>query len=445
MEIKINIPRGARQILRELEAKGFEAYAVGGCVRDSLLGKEPEDWDICTSAKPDEVLACFKNYRVIPTGLKHGTVTVMIEDIPFEITTYRIDGEYSDNRRPDNVSFTADLTEDLTRRDFTVNAMAYSPTLGLADPFYGAKDLNNKLIRCVGDPVMRFHEDGLRILRAVRFAAVLGFKIHALTEDAINSNLHLLENISKERIAAELNKILLGDVPDFDPALFLSCVCAVIPGFKPCVGFQQNNPYHIYDVAQHTLYALSHAPKDLQIRLAVLLHDIGKPHCYTEDERGGHFYGHQSVGADMARKILTDLKYDNNTVDTVVKLIAYHVSTIVPTKAAVKRWLNKLGEELFRKLLQVMRADSLAHSELSREYLDKLTAAEDVIDEILAEEACFSLKDLAVNGDDIMTLGVKQGKEVGVILGQLLEAVMDGLVENTKEALIDEVRSRFIR
>ena len=435
--VNIKLPNEVQQVLNEFEAHGFEAYAVGGCVRDSLLGREPKDWDICTSAKPDEMLACFENYRVIPTGLKHGTITVLVGDTPFEVTTYRIDGEYSDNRRPDNVTFTASLKEDLGRRDFTVNAMAYSPTLGLADPFGGVKDLQNKLIRCVGDPVLRFNEDGLRILRAVRFAAVLGFDVHPSTEDAINDNLHLLDNISKERIAAELNKILLGNVPDFNPALFLTCVCAIVPEFKPCVGFQQNNPYHIYDVAWHTLYAVGHAPKDLHVRLALLLHDIGKPRCYTEDERGGHFYGHQKVSADMAREILTDLKYDNNTIDTVTKLVTHHMADIAPAKASVKRWLNKLGEALLRKLIHVIRADAMTHSDLGlREYLDKLAEVERLLEEVIAEDACFTLKDLAVNGDDIMALGVSEGKEVGVILNRLLEAVMDGRTENTREALI---------
>ena len=434
----IDIPEGALSVIGKLEAAGFNAYAVGGCVRDSLLGKEPKDWDICTSALPQQVLECFQDCRVIETGLKHGTVTIMIEGFPYEVTTFRIDGDYSDNRRPDSVEFTDTLKEDLSRRDFTINAMAYNPKSGIVDFFDGMADLKTGRIRCVGDPDKRFCEDALRIMRALRFAAVLGFSIEDGTAKAMHENRSLLANISVERISAELNKLIVGKNI---PALLLKhvdIITEIIPELIPAIGFKQNTPYHCYDVFRHTLYSVESAPRDVHIRLTMLFHDIGKPSRYTEADGVGHFYGHAKVSADMAGSILKRLKYDNDTIETVTQLIIYHDAIFKPRRKQIKRWLNKIGEARFRQLVEVKKADAMAQAlHVRDERVAAMNEALAVLDEILEKRLCFSLKDLAIDGRDLIAIGVPEGARIGAILNRLVLMVIDEEIENDKAALLD--------
>jgi tRNA nucleotidyltransferase (CCA-adding enzyme) len=401
------------------------------------MGKTPGDWDICTSALPEQTRACFIGETVLDTGLKHGTITLVLEGDSYEITTYRIDGEYSDSRHPETVAFVSDLREDLSRRDFTVNAMAYNPKTGVVDVFGGCKDVSSCVIRCVGDPDKRFQEDALRILRAIRFASVFGFSIEDSTARAMRRNKGLLKNISVERIAVELNKTLLGDGVRAVLDKHFEVVTEVIPELAPMKGFQQNNLHHCYDVWGHTLVSVEKAPKDVAVRLAMLLHDAGKPSRYTVGADGvGHFYGHAQRSAEIAQEVLTRLKYDNETTASVVSLVQNHDVGILK-RPGVKRWLNRLGETLFRQLLEVKRADMAAQSEYARDRkqkeLDTLVA---LANEVIEQGQCFTLKDLAVNGRDLIEMGVNEGKEIGVLLNRMLDLVMNEQVENKKEALM---------
>ena len=331
--IDIKIPQEVQLILKVLTAQGYEAYVVGGCVRDSLLGKKPQDWDICTSALPQEVKKAFNNLPVLETGLKHGTVTVMIDHKPYEVTTYRIEDQYSDNRHPDKVEFVKDLEQDLARRDFTINAMAYNPKSGLVDCFNGLADLDNKIIRCVGKAEERFLEDGLRILRAIRFASTYNFKIERATTEAIYSKKNLLANLAGERIQIELDKLLCGSGVKEILHQFAEVLAVIIPEIWPMLGFEPNNPHHIYDLWTHTIESVAQAPPQLVLRLTMLLHDLGKPDCYTVDEKGiGHFYGHSKISAEKAKDILQRLKYDRATIDTVLTLVANHDLDLLPQK-----------------------------------------------------------------------------------------------------------------
>jgi tRNA nucleotidyltransferase (CCA-adding enzyme) len=433
----IKLPGEVQFIIGTLENRGYGAYAVGGCVRDSLLGKEPQDWDICTSALPEQTMGCFDGYHIIETGMKHGTITLMLNHQPFEITTYRVDGKYTDGRRPDSVKFVSVLKRDLARRDFTIGAMAYNPKTGLVDYYGGQQDLANGTIKCVGNPDKRFQEDALRIMRALRFAAVFGFTIDTDTARAMHNNRTLLKNIAAERIAVELNKLLMGDRVSEVLSAHISVLTGIIPEFEPAVGFGQNNPYHCYDVMTHTLASIDAAPKDLIIRLTMLFHDIGKPSSYTESADGvGHFYGHPQVGTDMARDILARLKYDNDTIKAVTQLVLYHDTDVRASRKIIKRSLSKLGEERFRQLIEVKRADTLAHSESVRaEGLSLLDDVMVVLDEIIEQQQCFSLKDLAVNGRDLIDAGVTEGVQIGKILSRLLDMVINESIENDKVAL----------
>lgn len=445
--LKINLPDGARSIIEVLQQSGFEAYVVGGCVRDSLWELTPHDWDICTSAKPEDIVRCFQGkYRIIETGLKHGTVTVVMPDEKYEVTTFRIDGNYSDNRRPDSVTFTDDLTADLARRDFTINAMAYNDEAGLVDPFNGFYDLYSWRISCVGDPAARFHEDGLRILRALRFASVFAFRIDEQTATAIHECKGLLKNIAAERINAELCKLLRGLVPTRVLSEYKDVITTIIPELAPCVGFEQNNPYHCFNVYDHITSAVGYCREDdIVIKLALLLHDIGKPHCYTEDEKGGHFHGHGVVSHDIAEKVLANLRFDNKTRDAVLELVLYHDSTIEPTVPVVKRWLNKIGDAQFMKLLKMREADIRAHSQKAFDRsFSRLADLWAVFNKVMRERPCFTLKDLAINGYDVMRLGVPKGKQVGVILNAALDGVISGELANTREDLI-EFATRHLR
>lgn len=419
----------------------------GGAVRDSILNRPVHDWDICTSATPSAMLEIFNDKKIIETGLQHGTVTVVVNGEHYEITTYRIDGIYSDNRRPDTVTFTDKLVEDLRRRDFTINAMAYNDEEGLIDPFNGLEDIKHKKISCVGSAKDRFGEDALRILRAIRFAAQLDFAIMPGTDWEIHKQYKNLENISIERINSEFYKIASSDSFCVELLLYKDVFSLFIPELKDMVDFPQNNPWHIYDVFNHTIHAVEHCDSDdLTVRLAVFFHDFGKPHSYQDGEDGiRHFKGHGRVSADITDSIMKRLRFDNETRNNVVELVYYHDATFEVGKKYVKRWLNKIGEKQFRRLLQVKKADNKAQNlELSSDRIKELSEIESLIDEVLQEEECFSLKDLAVNGKDLMSVGYKAGKELGNTLNRLLQLVIDGDCPNEKEKLLQEAESLWM-
>ena len=443
MEIKINIPADANELIHTLQNNGHSAYIVGGCVRDSILGRTPHDYDICTSATPSEMLEIFKDRKIIETGLKHGTVTVVVNGEPYEITTYRIDGIYSDNRRPDTVTFTDKLVEDLRRRDFTINAMAYNDEEGLIDPFNGMEDIKYKKISCVGCAEDRFGEDALRILRAIRFAAQLEFTIMPGTDWEIHKQYKNLENISIERINSEFCKIASSDDFCVELLLYKDVFSLFIPELKDMFDFPQNNPWHIWDVFGHTIHAVEYCDSDdLTVRLAVFFHDFGKPHSYQDGEDGiRHFKGHGKVSADMTDSIMKRLRFDNETRNNVVELVYYHDATFEVGKKYVKRWLNKIGEKQFRRLLQVKKADNKAQNlELSSDRIKELSEIEALIDEVLQEDECFSLKDLAVNGKDLIWVGYKAGKELGNTLNKLLQLVIEGRINNKKQVLLKRAK-----
>lgn len=435
---KIEITKEMQIIFDTLNGVGYECYIVGGCVRDFLLGKTPNDIDFTTNATPSEMKECFKDFNVVETGIKHGTLTVVINHIPFEITTYRIDGEYLDNRRPVNVEFVKDIRLDLSRRDFTINAIAYNPAVGFVDFFDGKNDLEQGIIRCVNDPMERLKEDALRILRALRFAAVLGYKIDQRTNNACFELSHLLKNISAERICSELFKTLNGS-NGYDIILnYIDIWGVVIPELLAMKEFKQYNPHHIHDVLTHTCVALQGAANDLIVRIATLFHDIGKPSCFVMDEKGiGHFYGHAQKSEEITREILNRLKVDNDTKHQVLTLIKYHDLDLQATTKYVKRLCYKLGDiELVKKLILLQRADNYGQAPIHDERIEKFDLIDEIITKIEAEQLSFSLKDLAINGKDLIELGLK-GKEIGQALNFLLEAVLNEKVDNTKEALLD--------
>ena len=430
--MQINIPQGAQKIISVLQQNQYEAYVVGGCVRDSLLGKEPHDWDICTNALPAEVERSFSGYRIIETGIKHGTVTVLCDDGAYEVTTYRTDGEYTDHRRPDHVEFVSCLQADLSRRDFTINAMAYNEESGLVDMFGGFSDLNAGIIRCVGSPDKRFQEDALRILRAIRFASAYGFAVDEYTSASIHKNANLLPYVARERIFVEICKTLAGQGSAEMLMAYKDVFSLIIPELKPCVGFDQNNPYHSFDVYDHIAHAVgAYTGTDNTVNLALLLHDIGKPLCYIENETGGHFPEHNKVSRDLAKSVLDSLKVDNQTRHDVLELVIFHDAEIKATQKSLRRWLNRIGETQLRRLFVVRRADIAAHSEKNKQkHLNECDAVEAVLEEVLEGEQCFALKDLHINGNDIMDLGLTQGREVGAILNWLLYEVIEGRLEN---------------
>lgn len=440
----IDIPKGANTVLSILEHNGAEAYVIGGCVRDSILGRTPHDWDICTNALPEKVKDYFTSlgYHVIETGMKHGTVTVMVENEPYEVTTYRVDGEYKDSRHPESVQFVGDLKADLARRDFTMNALAYNTEMGIVDYFNGLTDIRMKLIRCVGVADDRFNEDALRIMRAVRFASTYGFELDKSVTDSIHRNRNLLSNIAAERINVELTKALMGEGVGYILSNFVDVIGVFFPEVLPMIEFKQNNPHHIYDVWNHTIEVVKNAENNATIKLAALFHDIGKPHSYTEDEQGiGHFYGHAGISMDIAETVLKRLKFDNDTIYNIVELIKYHDADIQPRNRSVKRWLNKIGENGLRQLVALKRADVMAQSELNRgERLMQLDGILACVETIIAQQQCFSLKDLAVNGRDLMDAGVPQGVRIGVVLNELLDMVLDEQIDNNHEVLLKAVK-----
>lgn len=439
--MQIELPVKVRMIIQKLEEAGFEAYAVGGCVRDSLLGRTPDDWDITTSANPYQVKQIFN--RTIDTGIQHGTVTVMMDKEGFEVTTYRIDGEYEDSRHPKEVIFTQNLVEDLKRRDFTINAMAYNDRSGIVDIFGGMEDLQKGIIRCVGVAKERFTEDALRIMRAVRFSAQLGYEIEENTKQAIVALAPNLKAISAERIQTELVKLVVSPHPDYlRMAYDLGITREILPELDAAFETTQNNPHHIYTVGEHQLQCMKQIRAEKSLRLAALLHDIGKPKTKETDENGiDHFHGHPAVGEEMAAGILRRLKFDNDTITKVRKYVRYHDYSIDTTPKAVRRAINKIGEEYFPQVLEIKRADILAQSLYQREEKEAhLVKVEQLYQEILAKNQCVSLKTLAITGKDLMGMGVPQGKEIGVILQKLLEDVMEQPEHNTKEYLSDMVR-----
>lgn len=446
--MEIHIPTGARKIIARLEQHGYEAYIVGGCVRDSLMGKRPSDWDICTSARAEEMMVLFEDKRVIPTGIQHGTLTILAEDGAYEVTTFRIDGEYLDHRHPKSVAFTRELAEDLSRRDFTINAMAWHPERGLIDLFGGVEDLRDRLVRAVGDPVQRFNEDGLRMLRMVRFATVLDFDYDPATYDAVRKQGHLLQYISKERIQVELNKILLAAHParGLEDLYTLGMYPYIIPMMCHTVGFAQRGGHHFLDVFEHSLLAVGVIAPELVLRLTMLLHDIGKPFVWDSSESLSYdrFDDHAAVSAKLAGKILRDLKYDNATRKDVVELIAHHNDILLPDPVNVRRALARLGEVQTRRLVQVKVADLIAHDLAGeREKILALFAEiSDVIDEVVARGDCTSVKALAIGGQDMMALGLS-GRAIGQMLNAALELVLEKPEMNTRETLLNWVRGNL--
>lgn len=444
MELDITLPTPVARALSVLEACGYEGYAVGGCVRDSLIDRTPNDWDITTNATPEQMKACFRDFRVIETGIRHGTLTVIIDGTQLEITTYRNDGEYLDNRHPVQVTFSEKIEDDLSRRDFTVNAMAYHPQKGLVDLFGGREDLEARIIRCVGDAQTRFEEDGLRILRAIRFASVLNFEIDEDTAKAIHNCRNLLAGIAAERIREEFCKLICGRGAVRILRDYIDVVAVFLPELDRCVGFEQNTKYHCYDVFEHTLHALElYRGNDLITALGILLHDIGKPLCYTEDEQGGHFKGHAPVGVEIAREVLGRLRFDNETVRRMELLIEWHDIPLSAEKKRVKRLMQKMTDVDILRLLEIKRCDRLAHAVDYQELPPELAVIPSVMEEIRAEDACLSLRTLAVSGDDLMALGIPRGKQIGEMLQSLLDDVIEERLPNEKNALLQAAKARI--
>lgn len=441
----MDMPKNVDTAINLLQSAGFEAYAVGGCVRDSLLGKTPNDWDITTSAKPENMKSVFADFHCIDTGIKHGTVTVVIDGEPLEITTFRLDGEYEDNRHPKSVTFTADLGADLGRRDFTVNAMAYSKMTGTVDLFGGQNDLKNKIIRCVGDPDRRFNEDALRILRALRFASALDFEIEEKTAQSLLKNRALLGNISEERIAKELLKLVCGKgakriLTDFAPVMF-----EILPELQPMYKNSHDNPHHCYDIYEHTLIAVESIDPEPTLRFAMLLHDCGKPAVKKFDENGvAHFYGHQRISAEISAQILARLKVSNKFRDEILFLVSNHDRwELYENTEKMPRYLSKFGLDGVLKLLKVMCADVLAQSPEYRYRLDQIADAEEIAKNLAVQKPCLSLRELQINGRTLMDIGIPQGRKLGAVLAQLLDEVIDGVTKNTQEALTTRAREIY--
>ncbi len=444
MLMKITLPRKVMMIINNLQLHGYEAYAVGGCVRDSILARRPEDWDITTSARPEEIKKLFR--RTVDTGIEHGTVTVLIGKDAYEVTTYRIDGAYEDSRHPKQVQFTSRLEEDLRRRDFTINAMAYNDDVRLVDVFGGMKDLNHHLIRCVGDPKERFSEDALRILRAVRFSAQLDFPIEEETAQAVRELAPTLERISEERIQTELVKLLVSPHPErIQDAYDLGLTKIILPEWDAMVGVEQNTSHHKYDVAQHTLHALKNVKRDKILRLTMLFHDMGKPAMRTTDEHGrDHFKGHALVSEEIARKVMRRLKFDNDTIKKVARLVCYHDYRVEATPKNVRRAMNRIGVELFPYYLAVRMADVKAQSAYrKREKIENIVAMRELYQEIIQKKECITLRQLAVGGRELMELGMQPGRELGSMLSELLEYVIDDPGRNKKEILCGYVKEKL--
>lgn len=442
----IDMPIEIEKTIEILEFHNYQAYIVGGCVRDSILKKNPNDWDICTNAQPEQIISCFNEHKLIKTGLKHGTITVIIESYNIEITTFRIDKQYINNRKPSGVLFTNNLKLDLKRRDFTINALAYSHKTGVIDFFNGINDIKNKIIKTVGNPDDRLEEDALRILRCLRFSSTLSFAIDKKTIDGLNKNKNLLNNISKERIRDEFNKLLLGDNCFEVLTKYYSIIEIFIPEIKDIVNFEQHNKYHLYDVYKHTLLAIHNSPKNLLIRLAIFFHDIGKPQVFSMDKNNvGHFYNHAVISEQIAFKVLTRLKYDNKTINITCNLIKYHDLQLSNDTFKIKKILfQKLDLETFKMLLEVKTADNLAKNiNLSYNNIKTNRKVKEILNDIEKNNHCISVRQLKINGNDLKELGVLDGKKIGEILKELLYEVLSDNEKNNKDYLINKVKNRL--
>lgn len=443
--VKIQLPSDVINIIDTITKAGYEAYAVGGCIRDRLLNKEPEDYDITTSATPEEVKKLFK--RTIDTGIEHGTITIMLLHKGYEVTTYRIDGKYEDSRHPKDVTFTKTLEEDLLRRDFTINAMAYNDEKGLVDPFDGQKDLKNGIIRCVGNPQERFKEDALRIMRGVRFSAQLGYEIEDETLAAMKNLSANLKNISMERIQTELVKLVISNHPE---KLLTAYECGItsvfMPEFDAIMNCSQNHPHHCYSVGMHTIKGMEFISNDKYLRLAMLFHDIGKPLTKKVDEQGvDHFHGHPLESKRLCRTVLKRLKFDNNTIDTVSTLVGYHDYPVTLTHSGIRKALREMGEDIFPMVMEIKRADILSQSTYKREEkLKKLSDIDILYQEVLAAKCCFSLRELGVNGKDLINIGYPSTPELGKELNRLLDRVIEDPTLNEKNILLELAKEDLI-
>lgn len=434
----VTIPENARMIIDRLEAAGYECYAVGGCVRDSLRGIEPHDWDLCTSALPDEIERIFSDCKAITLGKKYGTIAVLIDSEQYEITTYRIDGDYSDSRHPDAVCFSTSLSDDLMRRDFTVNAMAYNPRTGLVDEFGGMRDLEYAIIRCVGEPEARFSEDALRILRALRFSSTLDFTIEPATEKAILSMKDSLSAIAPERLCSELLRLLCGGNVSQVLRRFRSVIAVFIPEISGTFDFEQNNKHHNRDVYKHIVASVRNIAPEPALRTAMFFHDIGKPMSRVFDKRGvAHYKGHQTLGAAMAEEILRRLCCSRLFIDEVCTLIRYHDERLMGDTVKIKCLLRDIGEQRARELMLVQRADTLAQSMYMREEkLAMLDATEKELERIIASGECYSLSGLAISGKDVLHLGISSGRQIGELLNLTLDKVIAGELSNERDELL---------
>ncbi len=440
----INIPEEVNFILKKLQDNGFEGYLVGGCVRDSIMGNTPHDWDICTNAKPEQTQACFSEYNTIDVGKKHGTIGVIMHGGIYEITTYRVDGEYEDNRHPQSVEFTSNIKDDLSRRDFTVNAIAYNESNRLVDPFGGREDITKKLIKCVGNPIDRFGEDSLRILRGMRFASRFGFDIETRTAKAVHDCKSLLHNVANERIREELIGILCGKSVEQILNEYRDVIAEIIPEITPCFDFEQRTPHHCYDVYRHIVHSVGVIEPDPLLRMTMLMHDIGKPQaCTTGYEGRRHFKGHPKISAQIADRVLKRLRFSNAFIADCLKLTEYHDVRFSGNKRTVRRILGKIGRENMERLFKIQYADTMSQSDYNREQkLSNIETAKNHLDEIIRDNECFSLKQLAVNGSDLIEIGITNGKEIGDTLNYLFEKVLNEELENDRQALINAVKNR---
>ena len=440
----MQLPDYVNYCIEKLESAGFAAYCVGGCVRDACLGLEPQDYDLCTAALPEQTEAIFNHHALVLAGKKHGTVGVIFGKDVVEITTFRTEGDYRDNRHPQWVEFVPNVEEDLARRDFTVNALSWSPKRGFADPFGGRQDLENGILRAVGDPRARFREDSLRILRGVRFAVKYSLQVEPETAAAMTELAYLMDNLARERVFEELCKLLplvtAGDLIRFAPIL-----AAVIPELKPMIGFDQRSPHHAYDLFTHTAHVTANVPRDLTLRWAALLHDVGKIPCFTTDENGrGHFYAHAQVGAELANDILRRLKAPNALREEAVMLIDKHMTRLEANPKTLRRQTARWGMDTMEKLLALQEADMGSKGTGKPEEMEQFSQIRHCLEQIQAENACLSLKDLAIKGHDLMELGFTPGKAMGECLNHLLELVIDEKLENEKEILLNAAR-KFLK
>ena len=430
-------------VLQKLADSGFQAFLVGGCVRDMILGRDIHDHDITTDALPEQVMNVFSGFTTVPTGLKHGTVTVLVNGEPFEITTFRIDGEYSDSRRPESVSFTRNLTDDLARRDFTINAIAMDIDGNISDPFHGCDDIKNKIIRCVGEPSMRFNEDALRILRAVRFSSVLGFEIEKNTSNALMNLRKNLDNISRERIRDELDKLICGK--NLVPVMlgYREIIAQIIPEMRPCFDFDQKSHFHMYDVYEHIVRTIDSAPQDsVLFRRTMLFHDIGKPPKFTVDENGeGHFKGHAKISADMCRDIMKNLRYDNNSIEQTCLLIAHH-SDKIHNDIQIKKLVSEIGEDNFFMLMQIKRFDNYGKCPFVLKEFEEFERHENALREFIKNNDCMHISQLEINGNDLVNMGFR-GKAVGDMLKNILNMIIEGNLENKRDILLEYAKTQI--